>query len=45
MKMIKKDSQSKQEINTKTYLKKNKIKKENMGKIDIPICRKKRKKD
>ena len=31
---------NRQEINTKTYLKKRKIKKENMGKKDITICRK-----
>ena len=36
---------NRQEINTKTYLKKRKIKKENMGKKDITICRKIRKKD
>ena len=36
---------NRQEINTKTYLKKRKIKKENMGKKDITICRKTRKKD
>ena len=41
----KKKLKSKQEINTKTYLKKKKIKKENMEKIDISICLKKRKKD
>ena len=35
----------KQEINTETYLKKKKTKKENMEKIDISICLKKRKKD
>ena len=29
---------NKQDINTETYLKKKKIKKENMGKIDIVIC-------
>ena len=44
MKIIKRDSGNKQEINTETYLKKKKIKKENMGKIDIIICLKKRKK-
>ena len=32
------------EINTETYLRKKKIKKENMGKIDITICLKKRNK-
>ena len=36
---------NRQEINTETYLKKRKIKKENMGKKDITICRKIRKKD
>ena len=35
----------KQEINTETYLKKKKIKKENMGRIDITICLKKKNKD
>ena len=34
-----------QEINTENYLKNKKIKKENMEKIDIAICLKKRKKD
>ena len=33
------------EINTETYLRKKKIKKENMGRIDIAICLKKRNKD
>ena len=33
------------EINTETYLKKKKIKKENIGKIDIAICLKKINKD
>ena len=32
-----------QEINTENYLKKKKIKKENMGKIDTTKCLKKRK--
>ena len=36
---------SKQEINIKTYLKKIKRKKENMEKIDIVICLKKRSKN
>ena len=45
MKIIKKHYESKQKINTETYLKKKKIKKENMGKIDIAICLKKRNKD
>ena len=34
--------ESKQEINTETYLKKKKIKRENMEKIDIEICLKKK---
>ena len=34
-----------QEINAETYLKKKKIKKENMQKIEIAICLKKSKKD
>ena len=34
-----------QEINTGTYLKKKKIKKENMGKIATAICLKKKNKD
>ena len=34
----KKDQESKQEINTETYLKKKKRKRENMGGIDITIC-------
>ena len=42
MKMIKRD---KQEISTETYLKKTKIKKEDMEKADTIICLKKRKKD
>ena len=45
MKMIKRDKKSKQEINTETYLKKKKIKRENMEKTDIAICLKKRNKD
>ena len=32
-----------QEINTETYLKKKKIKKENMEKTDIAVCLKKKK--
>ena len=32
-----------QEINIETYLKKKKLKKENMEKIDITICLKRRK--
>ena len=43
--MIKRDYESKQEINTETYLKKKKNKKENMRRIDIAICPKKRSKD
>ena len=39
------DKGGKQEINTETYLKKKKIKRENMGGIDITICLKKRNKD
>ena len=39
------DDGHKQEINTEAYLKKKKIKKENMGKIDIAICLKKKNKD
>ena len=35
----------KQEINTETYLKKKKIKRENMGRIDISTCLEKRSKD
>ena len=31
-----------QEINTETYLKTEKIKRENMEEIDIPICQKKK---
>ena len=42
--MIKKDKENRQEINTETYLKKKKIKKEKMEEIDIAICLKKRKK-
>ena len=43
--MIKRDEDNRQEINIETYLKNKKIKKENMEKIDISICLKKRKKD
>ena len=43
--MIKIDQKNRQEINTETYLNKKKIKKQNMGKIDIAICFKKRNKD
>ena len=45
MKMIKKGSGSKQEINTETYLKKIKRKRENMEKIDIEICLNKKRKN
>ena len=45
MKMIKKDQDSKQEINIETYRKKIKRKRENMEKIDIIICLKKRSKN
>ena len=45
MKMIKKDQESKQEINTKIYLKKKKIKRENMEETDIIIYLKKIKKN
>ena len=41
----KKDQESKQEINIETYLKKIKRKRENMEKIDIIICLKKRSKN
>ena len=41
--MIEKDQESKQEINAKTYLKKKKMKSENMEETDIKICLKKRK--
>ena len=43
MKMITKDQESKQEINTETYLNKKKIKRENMEKTDVAICLKKKK--
>ena len=42
--MIKRDKENKPEINIETYLKKKKLKKKNMEKIDISICLKKRKK-
>ena len=45
MKMIKRDYESKQEINTETYLKKKKIERESMEKTDITICQKNRNKD
>ena len=43
MKMIKKELESKQEINTKTYLKNKKTKRETMEKTNIAICLKKKK--
>ena len=43
--MIKRHYKSKQEVNTETYLKKKKIKRENMGGTDIAICLKKKNKD
>ena len=45
MKVIKKDEDSKQEINIENYLKKIKTKRENMERIDTMICRKKRNKN
>ena len=45
MKMIKRDQGGRQEINTEAYLEKKKIKKEDMGRIDMVICLKKRNKD
>ena len=45
MKMIKRDKKSKQEINTETYMKKKKIKRENMVRTDITIYLKKKNKD
>ena len=36
--MIKKDEESKQEINTEIYLKKKKMKRESMEKIDTIMC-------
>ena len=39
------DKGGKQEINTETYLKKKKIKRENMEKTDTTICLKKKNKD
>ena len=44
MKIIKRDQDNKQEKNIETYLKKKKIKKENIEKIDMTIYLKKRKK-
>ena len=41
----KKDYESKQEINTETYLKKKKTKREHKGKTDIIICMNKGNKD
>ena len=43
--MAERDSERKQEINTETYLRKKKTKKENMGGIDIKIYLTKRNKD
>ena len=45
METIKKDWESKQEINTKNYLKKKETKRENMEKTDILICLKKKDED
>ena len=45
MKNKKKDQQSKRDINTETYLKKKKTKRENMEETDIIICLKKKNKD
>ena len=45
MKIIKRDSESRQEINTESYLKNKKIKKWNTERIDFTICLKKRNKD
>ena len=45
MKIIKKDSEIKQEINTEIYLKKKKIKRVNMEETDTVICLKKRNKN
>ena len=42
---LKKDEKSKQEINTDIYLKKIRIKRENMEETDTIICLKKRNKD
>ena len=42
MKMIKRDKGGKQDINRETYMKKKKIKRENMEKTDSEICLKKR---
>ena len=41
MKIKKKDSKRKQEMNTEVYQKKEKIKRENMEETDIIICLKK----
>ena len=45
MKTIKKDYERKQETSTETYLKKKKIKRENMQKTDTATCLKKINKD
>ena len=42
MKMIKRDKKSKQEINTETYLKKKKIKRENTEEIDTTMSENKK---
>ena len=44
MKTIKKDEENKQDINIETYLKKKKIKRENIEETDIIICLKKKNK-
>ena len=44
MKITKEDCKNKQEINIENYLRKKKIKKENMGEIDTTKCLKKTKK-
>ena len=45
MKTIKKYQEGKQEINTETYLKKEKAKRENMENTDVIICLNKRNKN
>ena len=45
MKIIKKDEESKQEIDTEIHLKTIKIERENMEETDTVICLKKRNKD
>ena len=44
-KNVKESYESKQEINTETYLKKRKTKRENIEKIDISICQKRKTKE